>query len=189
MDMYSELIENCFLRTVDQNIVKKFYSTNYDSTHIEKGAALFSTSNQQILFFGTKSGKTVEEGFGDYFVRKYSLSMQYLGETNFARINGTPTLIRQAIEVPGGGYMLAGSNNQLPSNDVVSNNHIVLARVNSDLTLAWTREIKTEFPAKGYDLAWLPDGTLALIGLLKQDYATNVILYLHMNSNGDIINN
>src|SRR5678815_3243138 len=79
IDLYEEVVENCVLRAVDQNIARKWYaySTYPDSLHIEKGAGLFVHDHQQILFFGTRSGKSINEGFGDYFVRKYSLAGTY----------------------------------------------------------------------------------------------------------------
>ncbi|MBK7762120.1 MAG: hypothetical protein IPI46_01955 [Bacteroidetes bacterium] len=188
-DLYDQLIDNCFIRALDNNLSKKWYSTNFDSTHIENSSGLYSSYQNKILLFGCKTSNSIFEGFGDVFIRTYSLSGILENEKILPRIDGTPTLIKNILKTPDGGFILVGSNNQLSANDVVSPNKIALIKLNEDLQLSWSKTLETSDPAKGFDLTYLPDGSMALIGLLKDKLTTNKLLYLHLDPNGNIINN
>lgn len=188
-DQYSsQMIENCFLRSVNENIAKKWYSDNYDSTSIESSSGLFHSANDKIVLFGTKSTKTINEGFGDVFSRTYSLSGVFEDEIIYPRTESTPNKIMHTIHSPDGGYLMIGSNNQFFANDIVSPNRMILMKLNADLSLNWTKSIPTSFPAKGFDAVYLKDGSIGLMGLLKDNYSTNKLLYIHLDAFGNIIN-
>jgi hypothetical protein len=188
-DEYDQMIENCFLRTVDENVNKKWYSTNYDSTHIESSSGLFYSADNKIVLFGTKSDETVLEGYGDVFSRTYSLTGVLENEIEYPRVGGTINVIRQTIKSPDGGYLMIGSNNQLPSNLVVSPTQLVLIKLSPDLSVSWSRTLNSGAPAKGFDATYLSDGSIGLVELLKENNTTNKIIYLHLDSNGNLINN
>ena len=181
-------VENAFIRSVDQNMLKKDYSSDFDSTQMEYGARLVY-NNDRIVLFGSRSDDRASQYFGDIFAREYSTSCDLVEETIYPRVSGTLTLIRQVVDAPGGGWLLVGSNDQYPISDLVSENNPVLMMINPDLTMAWSREVSTGFPAKGYDAVFHPDGTIGLIVILKDKFRLNKLLYAHLNGNGDIINN
>jgi hypothetical protein len=188
-DLYDEMIENCFLRTVDENINKKWYSTNYDSTHIESSSGLFYSADNKIILFATKSTEALMAGYGEAFSRTYSLTGILENEIVFPRVGGTINTIKETIKSPDGGYLMIGSNNQLPSNIVVSPNELTLVKLNSDLTVNWSKSINTDIPSKGFDAVYLSDGSIGVISLIKQNNSTNKLIYLHMDAFGNIINN
>jgi hypothetical protein len=187
-DQYDQLIENCFLRAVNTDVQKRWYSTNFDSTHIENGVEL-AMVNQNIVLFGNRSSNTLAEYAGDVFARYYSLDGTYGGTSFFPRIGGTPNIIRSVIRVPGGGFLLVGNNNQLPNNDLVSDTQLILIRLNPDLSVQWTQELKTAYPAKGFDAVFHANGSIGLMGLIKDNFSENKLLYLHLDQGGRIINN
>jgi hypothetical protein len=186
IDQYSDTIDNCFVRGINENADKTWYSTNFDSTQQENSAAIFARGNS-ILLFGTRSQNRLNEGFGDPFVRTYTLNGVLQSQLDFTRINHTPVIVKNVIPAADNGYLLIGSDNQLPSNDVVSNNRIVLYRLNQDLSVRWTKEIQTHNPSKGFDAAFMSDGTIAVTGLIKQDYSVNSIIYFHLTAGGEIV--
>lgn len=188
-DEYDRMIENCFLRAVDENVNKKWYSTNYDSTHSESSSGLFYSPDNKIILFGTKSAESVLEGYGDGFARVYSTTGVLENEIVYPRIGGTINTFKQTIKSPDGGYLMVGSNNQLPSNLVVSPTQLVLMKLNSDLTVSWSKTLSSGAPAKGFDVTFLIDGTIGLIELIKENNTTNKLLYLHLDSSGNLINN
>jgi hypothetical protein len=188
-DLYDEMIENCFLRTVDENINKKWYSTNYDSTHIESSSGLFYSVDNKIVLFGTKSNEAILSGYGDAFTRTYSLTGILENEIVYPQTGGTPNTIKQTIKSPDGGYLMIGSNNQLATNIVVSPNQLTLIKLNADLTTNWSKTIDTDVPSKGFDAVYLSDGSIGVISLLKQNNSINKLIYLHLDPTGNIINN
>ena len=189
-DQYaSELIENCFLRSIDENITKKWYSSNFDSTKNESAAGLFITVDDKVVLFGTKTSSTVFQGYGEVFLRQYTLEGVFKNEIVYPKVGGTPNRIFKAIQSPDGGFLLTGANNQLSANDLVSPNKIILIKLNGDLSVAWTKTISTSFPSKGFDICYQNDGTISLIGLMKDNYSTNKLIYMHLYSTGDVINN
>ncbi len=188
-DQYNEVIENCFVRAVSNTIAKKWYSTNYDSAHFEMSSGLFYSPTEQIVLFASRSKQSIDENYGDAFARTYSLSGTLLREVVFPRVGGTPNTIKNTIQSSDGGFIMVGSNNQLPANDLVSPNKIIVSKLNADLTVNWTKSFNTSFPSKGYDAAFLSDGSIAIIGLLKENLSTNKVLYLHLDANGNLINN
>lgn len=188
-DQYgSDLVENCFLRAVDQNMSKKWYSSNFDSTRFENAAGLHASTNGNIILFGNKAQESINEGFGDVFARTYSTTGVMTNETIYPRVEGTPTRIRYTIPSPDGGFLLIGSNNQLAANDLVSPNKIVLMKLDAQLNLSWSKSLETADPAKGFDASYLQDGSIAMLGLLKSNLSTNKLLYLHLDPSGNLIN-
>jgi len=188
-DLYSHLIENCFLRSVSESIVRRWYSTNYDSAHIESSAGLYFSNEGKIVLFGSKATNPVNEGFGDVFYRSYTPDGILENEVVFPRVGGTPNIIKNVIRSADGGYLLVGSNNQLFDNVLVSPNQMILFKLDANLMIQWTRLIPTEFPAKGFDAVYLKDGTIGLMGLLKDNYSRNKLLYMHLDASGEIIVN
>jgi len=188
-DEYDHMIENCFLRTIDENVNKKWYSTNYDSTHIESSSGLFFSTDNKIILFGTKSTEAILEGYGDGFARVYSVAGILENEIAYPRVGETYNTFKQTIKSPDGGYLMVGSNNQLPSNLVVSPTQLVIVKLNPDLTVSWSKTVSSGAPAKGFDVAYLADGSIGLIELLKDNNTTNKLIYLHLDSNGNLINN
>jgi hypothetical protein len=188
-DEYDRMIENCFLRTLDENVNKKWYSTNYDSTHIEASSGLIYSTDNKIILFGTKSRESVLEGYGEGFSRVYSLAGDMENERIYPMVGGTINTFKQTIPAPDGGYLMVGSNNQLPSNLVVSPTQLVLMKLHPDLTVSWSKTLNSALPAKGFDITYLPDGSIGLIKLLKENNTTNKLIYLHLDSNGNLINN
>lgn len=188
-DEYDVMIENCFIRTLDENVNKKWYSTNYDSTHIESSSGLFYSMDNKIILFGTKSTAPVLEGYGEAFSRTYSLDGVLENEIVYPSVGGTINTFKSTIKSPDGGYLMVGSNNQLPSNIVVSPTQLTIVKLNSDLTLSWSNIINSSLPSKGFDVTYLSDGSIGLIELLKENNTTNKLIYLHLDSNGNLINN
>jgi hypothetical protein len=188
-DLYDKMIENCFLRAVNESIEKKWYSSNYDSTHIESSSGLFYTAGHKIFFFGSKSTETLLEGYGDAFARTYSLTGILENEIVYPRIGGTPNTVKKTIQSPDGGYLMIGSNNQLATNIVVSPNQLTLFKLNSDLTINWSKSIDTDVPSKGFDAVYLNDGSIGVISVLKQNNSINKLIYMHLDATGNIINN
>jgi hypothetical protein len=188
-DEYDRMIENCFLRAVDESVNKKWYSGNYDSTHIESSSGLFYSADNKIVLFGTKSTEILMAGYGDAFARIYSLTGILENEIVYPRIGETPNTIKQTIQSPDGGYFMIGSNNQLPSNIVVSPNQLVLIKLNADLTLNWSKSIDSYTPSKGFDAVYLSDGSIGVISLLKENNSMNKLIYMHLDETGNIINN
>jgi hypothetical protein len=187
-DEYSGIrITNCFLRALTSSITHKWFSNNFDTTKIETGAGMFYSNANKILFFGCKSDNSIFERYGTVFVRSYSLSGVFENEITLPQIEGSPTIIKKTISTPDGGYLLVGSNGQLPSNDLVSPNKIILIKLNSDLTLSWTQALNTFFPGRSFDVTYLNDGTLGLVGFLKENYSVNKVIYLHLDASGNII--
>lgn len=188
VDRYEFDIENCFLRVVSESLVKKWYSDNYDSTHLELGAG-FTYINDKIILFGTKSVNSFYEYFGDPFIRMYSTAGDYEGETLIPRVEGTPTIIKSVIPSPDGGYLLVGSNNQYIQGELVSPNKIVVIKLNHDTSISWSQAIYTGYPSRGFDAVYHGDGTIGLLGFLKERDNTNKLMYLHLDASGLIINN
>lgn len=188
VDGYDQLVENCFIRALRDNVTQKWFSTNYDSTKFENGAGLIYNNNK-IVLAGIKSDNSVLEGYGDFFLRTYALDKTLIGDVILPKVGGTPNTFKQVIDSPDGGYILVGSNNQLPSNDIISPNKIILLKLRPDLSLDWSKSIDTYDPAKGFDLVYLKDGTIGLIGLLKSNLSVNKIIYIHLDSFGNLINN
>jgi len=187
-DQYEERVENCFVRAVSENLAKLWYSDNYDSSRIESGAGLAYEADR-IVLFGASADNLAYEHFGDVFARRYTTSGIFEGDLAYPRAGGTPTTVNRVVTAPGGGYLLAGSNGQLPQHDLVSPNQPVLMKLNPDLSTAWTRVVQTGFPARGHDVVYHSDGTIGLIGLMKDNYATNKVLYIHLTALGEVINN
>lgn len=181
-------ITNCFLRALTSNITQKWFSTNFDTTKLETGVGMFNSNTNKIHFFGCKSDNSIFEKYGTVFVRSYSLTGVFENEVVLPQIEGSPTIIRKTISTPDGGYLLVGSNGQLPSNDLVSPNKIILIKLNSDLTVSWTQALNTFFPGRGFDVAYLNDGTLGVVGFLKENYSVSKVIYLHLDAGGNIIN-
>ena len=187
-DEYDQLIENCFLRAVSENMVKKWYSTNYDSAHFEFGSGLAYVNNKVILF-GSRSDHKLLEYAGNPFIRTYNTDGTFEGDRLLPQVGGTPTIIRKSIRTPEGGYLLVGNNNQLPLNDLVSPNQAILIKLGPDLAINWSRVVNSGYPVKGYDAVYHKDGTIGLIGLMKDNYSENKLLYMHLDGGGGIINN
>ncbi len=181
-------IENCFVRTTDQNLLKKDYSSHYDPDQMEQGVRLLY-NNDKIVLFGSRADNRELQYYGDVFARVYSTTCDLDNEILYPRAGGTPTTVSQVIDAPDGGWLLVGSNGQFPSGDLVSQNNPVLIKVRPDLTLDWQKVIPTGFPARGFDAEYLSDGTIGLVGLLKDRFKENKLMYIHLTSFGDIINN
>lgn len=188
IDRYENDIENCFLRAVKENMVKKWYSNNYDSTHMEAGAGL-AYINDKIVLFGSKADNQYYEYFGDAFARTYSTSGDFEGEVIYPRVGGSATRINRSIPSPDGGFLLVGSNNQYSQGELVSPNNIILMKLDHNAVFDWSRAIKTDYPSRGFDAVYLADGTIGLIGMLKEKDKTNKILYIHLDASGMIVNN
>lgn len=188
-DFYDRMIENCFLRTVSENVEKKWFSSNYDSTHIESSSGLFYSADNKIILFGSRSTDIVFAGYGDYFARSYSLTGTLENEIVYPRMEGSPNTIKQTIKSPDGGYLMVGSNNQLPSDIVVSPTQLMLIKLNADLTLNWFKTMNTNVPSKGFDAVYLSDGSIGVISLLKENNSVNKLIYMHLDAAGNIINN
>ena len=188
-DEYDRMIENCFIRTVDENVNKEWYSTNYDSTHIESSSGLFYSMDNKIILFGTKSTESILEGYGDAFARVYSTTGILENEYVYPRVGGTINTFKQTVKSPDGGYLMVGSNNQLPSNLVVSPTQLAMIKLNPDLTMSWSKIIDSSVPAKGFDVTYLSDGSIGVIELLKDNNTTNKLIYFHLDSSGNLINN
>ena len=88
-----------------------------------------------------------------------------------------------------GGFLLIGNNNQLQNNDLVSPTRIILLKLNADLTVQWTKELRTGNPAKAYDAVFLNDGTIGLIALLKENLSENKLMYMRLDASGSLIIN
>jgi len=188
-DEYDEMIENCFVRSLNANAERGWYSNNYDPSHFETSAGLVYSADYKIVLFGTKSKNSSVEGYGDVFSRTYSLTGEFEKEILYPRIAATPTTVKNIIKAPDGGYLVVGSNNQLPSNIVVSPNDLAMFKLNADLSLSWSGVINTDVPSKGFDAVYLPDGSIGLIGLLKQNLISNKVIYMHLDSFGKLISN
>ncbi|HNS12871.1 MAG TPA: hypothetical protein PKM97_09690 [Bacteroidia bacterium] len=188
IDRYESDIENCFLRAVNENMVKKWYSDNYDSTHMESGAGL-AYINDKIILFGSKADNQYYEYYGDVFARTYSTSGDFEGEIVYPKVGGSDTRIRQSTPSPDGGFLLVGSNNQYSQGELVSPNNIVLIKLDHNAVFNWARSIETDSPSKGFDAVYLADGTIGLIGLLKEKENANKIVYMHLDASGVIVNN
>jgi hypothetical protein len=187
-DQYSGVdITNCFIRKLTANVEQQWFSTNYDTANLEVGAGMFVAENDRILFFGTTSESAALEGYGDIFIRSYSQQGTLENEKLLPRVGGTPTIAKKVIPAPGGGYLMVGSNNQFPASDLVSPNKVILLKLKADLTQLWSTEIPTVFPGRGFDLAYLNDGTIGVVALHKEDYSKNRIMYFHLDANGNII--
>jgi hypothetical protein len=186
---YSGLrIENCFIRTTDHNLLKKDYSSNYSPDKMEIGNRLVYNGNK-IVLFGSRADNREMQFHGDIFAREYSLTCDLDNEIIYPRVGGTPTAIHEVIDSPDGGWLLIGSNGQFPSSDLVSPNNPVLMKIRPDLSLDWAKSVSTGFPARGFDAEYLSDGTIGLVGLLKDRYKVNKLMYVRLTSFGDIINN
>lgn len=181
-------VKNSFIRTTDHNLLKKDYSSHYDPDSFEKGVRLVY-SNDKIVLFGSKAGNAELQAHGDVFARTYSLTCDLENELLYPRAGGTPTTIYEVLDSPDGGWLMVGTNGQFNSNDLVSPNKPVLMKIRSDLTLDWSRVIQTGYPARGFDVVYHQDGTLGLIALLKDRFKENKLMYVHLTSFGDIINN
>ena len=186
---YSGLrVKNSFIRTTDHNLLKKDYSSHYDPDRFEKGVRLVYRNNK-IILFGSKAENVELQSHGDIFARIYSLTCDLENELLYPRVGGTPTTIYEVLDSPDGGWLMVGSNGQYNSNDLVSPNKPVLMKIRSDLTLDWSRVIQTGYPARGFDAVYHQDGTIGLVALLKDRYKVNKLMYVHLTSFGDIINN
>ena len=188
IDRYESDVENCFLRVVNENMAKKWYSSNFDSTRIELGAG-FAYIDGKIILFGTKSDNAFLEYFGDPFIRVYSTAGNFEGETLIPRVEGTPTIIKRVVPSPDGGYLLIGSNNQYSQGELVSPNKIAIIKLNFDASVSWTRAISTGYPSRGFDAVYHSDGSIGVAGLLKERDNENKLMYLHLDATGNIINN
>ena len=186
-DQYNETIENCFIRELHGSMTNKWFSSNYDPTHFEIGSGFGLSTNQQLIFFGTISDHAINEYYGNPIARIYNSSGNLNQQIIFPQVDGTNTLILKTISTPDGGFLMVGSNNQSFTNDVVSNNHLILTKLNNDLSIAWNKTLSTYYPSKGFDAVYLNDGTIGIAGLIKDNLSTNRILYLHMDSNGKLI--
>ena len=188
-DEYDKMIENCFLRTVDQDVNKKWYSGNYDSTHIESSSGLFYSADNKILLFGSRSADHILDGFGEAFGRIYSTSGELEEEKVYPHVGGSLNVFKRTIQSPDGGYLMIGSNNQLPSDIIVSPNQLVLMKLNADLSVSRTNIINTGLPCRGFEAAYLSDGSIGVVGLMKDINSTNKLIYFHLDSNYNLVNN
>lgn len=186
-DQYNETVENCFVRELRNNVTQRWFSSNYDSTHFEHGNGFGITNNNQLVFFGTKSLHSVNEYYGFPFARIYNSSGALVNELQLSPTYNSLTLLKKTIATPDGGFLLIGSDNQYPVNDLVSDNHIALMKLNNSLQMEWSKEITNYYPSKAFDATYLNDGSMLVFGLIKDNLAINRIMILHLNSNGELI--
>jgi hypothetical protein len=187
------IISNVYVMSYDQaGTVKNWNSTGYDTTMCEAPTGILMAANNKVLVFGSKTSEgyydtktVIQSVYGTPFLRIYDINGNLEKEILIPKVEGTPTWFQKVKPTPDGGYILIGSDNQLTSSTLVSNNHISLTKLNSDLSVSWQKAINTFYPSKGWDIICFPDGTYRVGGIQKENYEQNQLIFLNLDSKGD----
>lgn len=180
---------NCFVRALSSDVTQKWFSTNFDSTRTETAASMQYINSGKILLFATKTQSNAAESYGDPLIREYTLAGSLSNQIVYSRVDGTPTIIKKAIVAQDGSFLLIGSNNQFDFTDLVSPNKMILMKINQDLSFSWSKTIHTIYPSRAFDATYFDDGTIGLVGFIKENLTINKVIYLHLDAKGVVIPN